>query len=152
MNEKILTLFLDTSVIGGYFDKEFEQDTRPLFQNIKDGKYIAFVSNLVRDELKKAPENVRNIMKELDYKLIEVTPECKSLADEYIKEKVVGKTSKDDCVHIATATINNIDILVSWNFKHIVNVKRIRGYNFVNIKNGYRQLEIRNPKEVTIYE
>jgi len=152
MSEKIMTLFLDTSVIGGYFDKEFEQDTRPLFQNIKDGKYIAFVSSSVIEELENAPENVKNLLKEFNYESIEVTSECKSLADEYIKEKVVGETSKDDCVHIATATVNNIDILVSWNFKHIVNVQRIKGYNSVNMRKGYKQLEIRNPKEVTIYE
>jgi predicted nucleic acid-binding protein len=152
MSEKIMTLFLDTSVIGGYFDKEFEQHTRPLFQNIKDGKYIAFISNLVNDELVKAPEKVRTILKELNCKLIKVIPEYESLADEYIKEKVVGETSRDDCVHIATATINNIDILVSWNFKHIVNIQRIKGYNSVNMRKGYKQLEIRNPKEVAIYD
>jgi len=152
MVDKKISLYLDTSVIGGYYDEAFAQDTRPLFQNIKDGKYIVFVSNLVNDELVKAPKNVKNLLREFDHKLVEVTPECKNLADEYIKEKVVGKTSRDDCFHIATATINNIDILVSWNFKHIVNVQRIRGYNSVNIKKGYRQLDIRTPKEVTIYE
>ena len=60
--------------------------------------------------------------------------------------------SKEDCIHIATATINNIDVLVSWNFKHIVNIQRIRGYNTVNMKNGYRAIDIRSPKEVVIYE
>ena len=152
MSEKIMTLFLDTSVIGGYFDEKFEQDTRPLFQNIKDGKYIAFISSTTEKELKNAPERVRNLLIEFDWKLIKVIPEYEILADEYIKEKVVGETSRDDCIHIATATINNIDILVSWNFKHIVNVERIRGYNSINIRNGYRRLDIRTPKEVTIYD
>jgi len=152
MSEEIMTLFLDTSVIGGYYDEKFEQDTRPLFQNIKDGKYIAFVSDLVEEELINAPERVRTALKELNCGLIEVIPEYEALADEYIKENVVGETSRDDCIHIATATINNIDILVSWNFRHIVNVQRIRGYNSINIKNGYRRLDIRTPKEVTIYD
>jgi hypothetical protein len=79
-------------------------------------------------------------------------PEYEDLADEYLKEKVVGKTSRDDCIHIATATINNIDYLVSWNFKHIVNVERIKGYNSVNTKNGYKHLEIRSPKEMGVYD
>ena len=67
-------------------------------------------------------------------------------------EKVVGETSKDDCLHIAIATINKIDLLVSWNFKHIVNFKRIRGYNAINLKNGYPSLEIRSPKDLIDYE
>ena len=150
MSEKIMSLFLDTSVIGGYFDKEFEQDTQRLFENINEGKYIAFISDLIDDELLNAPQKVKDVLKKFYYKTIKVTPECKSLADEYIKENVVGKTSKDDCVHIATATINNIDILVSWNFKHIVNVQRIRGYNSVNIKKGYKHLEIRSPKDMEV--
>jgi hypothetical protein len=152
MAEKIMSLFLDTSVIGGYYDDVFMQDTRLLFQNINDGKYIAFVSSYIIKELEPAPEKVRNILKELDCKLIQVIPEYEALADEYIKENVVGETNREDCVHIATATINNIDILVSWNFKHIVNVQRIKGYNSVNIKNGYKPLDIRNPKEVIFYE
>jgi len=152
MVSKKISLYLDTSVIGGYYDEAFAQDTRPLFQNLKDGKYIVFISDLVEKELTKAPERIRNLLKEFEHKSVKATPECENLADEYIKEKVVGETSRDDCIHIATATINNIDVLVSWNFKHIVNIQRIRGYNFVNIKNGYKQLEIRTPKEVMVYE
>lgn len=75
-----------------------------------------------------------------------------TLATEYISEKVVGQTSYADCLHIALATINRVDFLVSWNFKHIVNVQRIRGYNSINIKNGYRQIEIRSLREFEKYE
>ena len=74
------------------------------------------------------------------------------LANCYISEKVVGQTSFDDCHHIAIATILKVDILVSWNFKHIVNVFRIRGYNSVNLKLGYSQIEIRSPKDIIEYE
>ena len=81
-----------------------------------------------------------------------VTDEILILASKYISEKVVGKTSLDDCIHIATATIYKVDILVSWNFKHIVNVYRIRGYNSINIRSNYQQLEIRSPKEILEYE
>jgi len=152
MPDKIMSLFLDTSVVGGCFDKDFEQDTRLLFQNIKDGKYIAYTSSSVMMELERAPEKVRNVLKEIDYTVINVIAEYEDLADEYIKEKVVGVTSKEDCVHIATATANNIDVLVSWNFKHIVNIQRIKGYNSINIRKGYKPLEIRSPKEVLFYE
>jgi hypothetical protein len=84
--------------------------------------------------------------------IVLMTTEVDTLAEEYLREKVVGDTSKDDCLHIALATINKIDILVSWNFRHIVNVKRIRSYNAINIKNGYAVLEIRSPKDLIDYE
>jgi len=74
------------------------------------------------------------------------------LADSYIAENVVGKTSREDCFHIALATIYKADVLVSWNFKHIVNVIRIRGYNAVNMKLGYQTIDIRSPKEIIVYE
>jgi len=80
--------------------------------------------------------------------LVEVTEEAYELAQKYLDEKVVGHTSADDCRHIATATINKVDYLVSWNFKHIVNVFRIRGYNSINLRCGYTQLDIRSPKEI----
>ncbi len=83
---------------------------------------------------------------------IELTEEAVMLGDAYIAENVVGKTSREDCFHIALATINNADILVSWNFKHIVNVMRIRGYNAVNLKLGYSTIDIRSPKEIINYE
>lgn len=67
-------------------------------------------------------------------------------------ENVVGKAIKADCFHIAIATIQKVDLLVSWNFKHIVNIKRIHGYNSLNLKNGFQQLEIRNPREAFYYE
>jgi hypothetical protein len=83
---------------------------------------------------------------------IEITPEAVELADRYITENVVGKTSRDDCIHIALATIFRADVLISWNFKHIVNYKRIRGYNAVNLKFGYPLIEIRSPQEMINYE
>ncbi|GHU65329.1 hypothetical protein FACS1894123_11160 [Bacteroidia bacterium] len=154
MKGRKLVLYLDTSVIGGYYDDEFSLDTQELFREIKDKKYDIFISDLTLKELLNAPERVRNLLHNLsiNFEEIIVSPECIELAMEYLSENVVGQTSKDDCIHIATATINKIDILVSWNFKHIVNVHRIRGYNAVNIKNGYAKLEIHSPKELRSYE
>jgi hypothetical protein len=83
---------------------------------------------------------------------IDITNEAVDLAAQYIAEGVVGQTSYTDCLHIALATVTKADFLVSWNFKHIVNVQRIRGYNSINLKNGYRQLEIRSPREFKKYE
>jgi len=125
-------IYLDTSVFGGYFDTEFELWTKILFDKIIGGDYKVIYSKLVDIELTPAPEKVRNLANSLplsQLELIEISDEAFELADQYLKENVVGKTSRSDCVHIALATLNNADILVSWNFKHIVNINRIRGYN-----------------------
>ena len=81
-----------------------------------------------------------------------LTQEAIELANSYIAEKVIGKTSLEDCRHIALATIYKVDVLASWNFKHIVNLDRIKGYNSVNYKLGYQMIEIRSPKDLIHYE
>ena len=155
MESKRLTLYVDTSVIGGYFDIEFEKETRILFDNIESQKYDIMYSSVTEDELLNAPEQVKNLLGTIPnflIKKVSLTEEAVKLADTYISEGVVGKTSRDDCFHIALATINKADILVSWNFKHIVNIFRIRGYNAVNLKLGYSQIDIRSPKEIITNE
>ncbi len=155
MESKRLTLYVDTSVIGGYFDIEFEKDTRILFNNIESQNYDIMYSSVTEDELLNAPEQVKNLIGTIPgflIKRVSLTEEAVKLADTYISEGVVGKTSRDDCFHIALATINKADILVSWNFKHIVNIFRIRGYNAVNLKLGYSQIDIRSPKEIITNE
>ena len=154
MINRKLTLYLDTSVVGGYYDDEFRLDTQQLFREIQARRYDIVISNLTLKELIKSPENVRTLFRDLtiNFNEITVTDECVELAMEYLKENVVGQTSMDDCIHIATATIYKVDILVIWNFKHIVNVHRIRGYNAVNIKNGYQTIDIRSPKNLISYE
>jgi len=147
--------YFDTSVFGGVFDKEFDEATLQLFERVKLGQVICVFSDLTETELLKAPENVKEHFKNLPKQNIEkviVTDEILKLASKYVAEKVVGQTSFDDCIHIATATIYKADILVSWNFKHIVNVYRIRGYNSINIRSNYQSLEIRSPKEILEYE
>ncbi|MFN4299727.1 MAG: type II toxin-antitoxin system VapC family toxin [Thermaurantimonas sp.] len=148
-------IYIDTSVFGGYFDEEFKEHTIPLFDRIKKGEFIVLYSAVTQEELENAPEKVKQFVESLNTDLtefIEITEEAVDLATEYINEKVVGRTSFADCLHIALATINHADFLISWNFKHIVNIERIRGYNYVNIKNGYKQLEIRSPREFEKYE
>jgi hypothetical protein len=112
-------------------------------------------STVTEDELETAPQKVKELVKSIkidNTEFLEASSEAIDLASEYISEKVVGQTSFADCLHIALATINRADFLISWNFKHIVNVQRIRGYNSINIKNGYKQLEIRSPREFEKYE
>jgi phosphosulfolactate synthase (CoM biosynthesis protein A) len=152
---KKLRLYFDTSVFGGIYDIEFQKETEQLFDMVKAGKITCVYSDLTEFELENAPEKVKEHFISLDRnttEFIEITEEINTLAKEYVAEKVVGETSIDDCRHIACATINNVDYLVSWNFKHIVNVFRIRGYNAINIKNGYIQLDIRSPKDIIANE
>lgn len=147
--------YFDTSVFGGVFDKEFEEETLQLFERVRLGRVICVFSDLTETELIQAPILVREYFQNLPKENLEkvlVNNEAISLATRYIEEKVVGETSFDDCLHIATATLNKVDILVSWNFKHIVNIYRIRGYNAINIKMNYTPLEIRSPKEILEYE
>ena len=81
--------------------------------------------------------------------MVKLTDESKGLAQAYVKERIVTAKWKADTEHIAVATIAQVDLLVSWNFKHIVNYDRIRLYNAVNLKHGYRLLEIRSPRDLT---
>lgn len=80
--------------------------------------------------------------------LIEADNNARDLADKYLKEKIVTARYKSDALHIAVATIHKVDVMVSWNFKHIVNLNRIRQYNSVNLKYGYSLIEIRSPMEI----
>ena len=148
-------LYFDTSVFGGVYDEEFEEISNLLFEKVRLGQIICVYSDLSETELQNAPQRVRQYFADLPeehLQFVEVTEEAYKLAQKYIDENVVGKTSTDDCRHIATATLNKVDILVSWNFKHIVNVFRIRGYNSINLRLGYTQLDIRSPKEIVYNE
>lgn len=144
-------IYIDTSVVGGYFDSMFAEITKDFFSKVIETKTILVVSNLLTAEVNQAPESVVNFFNSLPKELIEninISDEAEKLANLYIKEKVVGESSRDDCLHIACATENNVSVLVSWNFKHIVNLPKIRGYNSINTREGYHILEIRNPKEI----
>ena len=150
-----LRLYLDTSVFGGFFDDEFSEHTIPLFKRISKGEFILIYSTITQEELGNAPNQVKTLVTNLKTEFteyVELHEEAVELATSYIQENVVGKTSFADCLHIALATLNNADYLASWNFKHIVNIQRIKGYNSVNRMKGYAQLEIRSPLEFENYE
>jgi predicted nucleic acid-binding protein len=143
--------YIDTSVIGGVFDTEFEEHSVILMEKVKLGQIKAVVSDVTENEIMKARKEIRDFYTSLpksSIEFVDITKDAVLLADYYIKEKVVGKTSRNDCLHIGIATASRVDILVSWNFKHIVNIYRIRGYNSVNLKLGFPTLEIRSPKEI----
>jgi hypothetical protein len=147
-------IYIDTSVVGGYFDEEFKEATIMLFDRLVRDEVVFVVSDLLDLELINAPSHVKNHLLQFSndkFERVELTEDAIKLADTYISEKVVGRTSLEDCRHIALATINKVDVLASWNFKHIVNLDRIKGYNSVNMRLGFSIIEIRSPKDLVKY-
>jgi predicted nucleic acid-binding protein len=147
-------IYIDTSVVGGYFDEEFSETTKRLFERLENNEIVLVISDLLDLELIGAPRNVRELLYNFSldkFERVQLTEEAIQLANRYITEKVVGKTSLEDCRHIALATIYRVDVLASWNFKHIVNLDRIKGYNSVNYRYGYPMIEIRSPKDLINY-
>jgi predicted nucleic acid-binding protein len=137
-------IYLDTSVIGGYLDDEFQEWTRRLFDEFKTGKKIAVISDVTLDEIENARQEVRdllNFIPEESKEYVLNDKEAEGLADAYLKEGAITKSYYEDALHIAIATVNKVDVLVSWNFKHIVNLYRIKKYNAVNLKEGYMILD-----------
>ena len=144
-----LRIYIDTSVVGGCYDDEFSDASIALFKCFKEGLYIPVISDTVSYELQEAPKRVRNLLNELqNLEFVSVTEEMKILSKQYTGEKIVTEKYADDALHIAIATISKVDVLVSWNFKHIVNLDKIHRFNAVNLVEGYGLLEIRTPKEV----
>jgi len=144
-------IYVDTSVIGGCFDNEFEEYSNQLFEEFIKGERKLVISDLVLFELEGAPENVKEVLNKVTENNIEyvfINEESVTLTNAYLKEGVIAENSLSDARHIAIATVERVDVLVSWNFKHIVNLNRIHLINSVNLKLGYPILEIRSPMEV----
>ncbi|MDR3134315.1 MAG: PIN domain-containing protein [Prevotellaceae bacterium] len=117
-------IYIDTSVIGGYFDREFAEATRQLFTRITAGEFDVYFSEINEAELQNAPQQVKDVKKLIPlecYHYLGVTDEAEILTQLYISEKALGKASENDAYHIALASVNRIDCLISWNFKHIIN-------------------------------
>lgn len=143
-------VYVDTSVIGGCLDKEFSEWSRRLFEEFRLGLKVAVVSDITRRELEAAPADVVRSLTELPDSAVEnvlLTDEAERVAAEYLARGAAGDATVVDAQHIAIATVEGVDVLVSWNFRHIVNVGRIRAFNAVNQELGYPELEIRTPRE-----
>ena len=141
---------MDTSVLGGYFDEEWEEPTRELWRQMEAGQWRFQSSAITLDELTNAPENVRELFRDTfdAGALVEVTSEVEQLAAQYIENGVIVPKYTDDARHVATCTVAKLDYLVSWNFRHLVNVQREAGFNAVNLLQGYQAVRIVNPLEL----
>ena len=152
---KKLLIYADASVIGGCEDVEFNEGSRLLWQCLIEGRHDLVLSTLTLAELKGAPDAVRKWIDRVPDAhriMIAESPAVEELADAYLQRGVVGPGSRADAMHVALATVGRVDVLVSWNFRHIVNLGRIRRFNAVNVECGYAMLDIRTPKEVLEYE
>ena len=150
-----IRVYVDTSVFGGTQDEEFFGESNNFFDHVQLGEYMVLLSDETMRELANSPVEVQEVWQNLppdSVELIMIDDEAKFLANEYITAKVLGEASIGDALHVAVATIAGADLILSWNFKHIVNFNRIRGFNSVNIRMGYRAMTIHSPKEVGDYE
>lgn len=147
-------IYTDTSAIGGCWDEQFSLYSNQLFDRFRAGLDILVLSDLTLAELEGAPPQVREVLQEVPKDALEEArfdSEASQLAQEYLAAGVIGAAHLEDARHIALATVQRVHVLVSWNFKHIVNLDRIRGYNSVNLRLGYALLEIRSPQEILQY-
>lgn len=155
---KRLKLYFDTSIISAACDErepEKKALTLQLIKEIKTNKYEAYISELVKAEVDKSESEdavkLRDIINELPLEVLNLTDETKKLADNYVKQKIIPVRYVNDAVHIAVASVNDLDVIVSWNFKHIVKVKTKIEVKGVNALMGYKEIEIYSPLEVVKY-
>jgi len=152
---KISRIYLDTSVIGGCHDKEFQSWSNGLMKDFRLKNYLPVLSELTFDEISKAPKPVQQTLRALldyDPEVLDITESALELSEKYLKREILTPKFRDDALHIALASLANVDVLVSWNFRHIVHYDKIRLFNAVNIENGLKSIDIYSPREVTNYE
>jgi predicted nucleic acid-binding protein len=143
--------YVDTSVFGGTQDKDFQLTSESFFREVAKGRFLVLVSPIILDELKAAPRAVQQVLETVPGHLLEliaVDDQVKQLANAYLEAKILTKKSNADAHHVAAATIARADLIVSWNFKHIVNFDRIKKFNGINLIEGYGIIDIRSPLEV----
>jgi len=146
-----IRVYIDTSIFGGTQDEEFAEATKRFFERVHQGQFRVLVSQVTADELTDAPPAVQAVLRELPHLSIERVTAGKEvlvLAMAYIDAGALGSAHRADAIHVASATVARADLILSWNFKHIVNFDRIRKFNAVNLMRGYPQIEIRSPLEV----
>jgi len=145
-----IMVYADTSVYGGVYDDEFSKASIRFFDGVRRGAFQLVLSEIVHRELSFAPVPVQELFQEmLPLALLSpVSEEAVALQQAYIREGIVTKKSLDDALHVALATISGCDLIVSWNFKHIVHFQKIPLFNAVNTLNGYNNLMIYSPLEV----
>jgi len=149
-----LRIYVDTSVIGGCFDSEFSIWSKGLIEDFRTQRFNLVLSDVTSAEIERAPAQVRDLHTELIAfaEILPVTDEALDLLEKYEAHSVLDSRFRNDMLHIALATVAQVDVLVSWNFQHIVRLDKIQQFNGVNLELGYKSLTIYSPREVTTYE
>jgi hypothetical protein len=148
---KLTRVYADASVFGGCFDPEFQLQSRAFFSEVRAGRFVLVLPPATLRELARAPGAVRQVLAGLPeqaLEAIESSPEIDALRDAYLAAGVVGRASQLDAEHMACASVAADDVIVSWNFKHIVHYEKIRGYHAVNLLHGYNLIAIHSPREL----
>lgn len=147
-----LKVYLDTSVVSHLLQEDVPEkmsDTRKLWEMFKLGKYDVYLSTVTLEEISACPESkrsrLREYMKQIDFHVLDITEDVLSVAQQIIDIGILTQKSFDDCQHIGAAVVNECDCIISWNFKHIVNIKTIRGVRAITNLRGYRTIEILSP-------
>ena len=151
--KKKIKLYLDTSIINYIFAEQLPEKmrlTKRLFRYADEAKYEFFVSDVVLRELRAAdePKRTKLLSKVEGIKELLNSSESEELANEYVHNKVISKNFIDDARHVAIAVCNNLDAIVSWNYKHLVNINKTKQINIINEMMGYKHIEIISPEEV----
>ena len=155
-----LKVYMDTSVLGAIYDVEDPyrvEVTKKLINILKTREeFNPYISNIVIEEIEKAPSDIKKglkeTMNEIPAEILYETDACAELVSEYLKKRIIPGRYRDDARHIAIAVINDIDVIATWNCRHMANIRRKRMINAVNMMLGYRQVEIVTPLEVVGYD
>lgn len=152
--DKKIRVYADTSLFGGVFDEEFEEASKTFFDAVRNGKFHLLTSELVRQEIQPGPKKVGDLFFNIlpIVNIVEVTAEALKLQQAYLDAGILSEKYSTDALHVALATVSEAALIVSWNFKHIVNFQKIPLYNAVNTLHGYREISVYSPLEVIEYE
>lgn len=148
-----MRVYVDTSVFGGVFDPEFERGSKLFFEQAAAGRFDIYVSIITRREIEKAPKQVQGFYESKSDRLhsIEISDEAINLQASYMARGILTPKSIDDAMHVALASVTRCDMIISWNFRHIVHQQKIAGFHNANILAGYPPIQIYSPLQVLDY-
>lgn len=149
-----IKVYADTSVFGGVFDEKFAEASSLFFKQVKQERFRLIISDVVRREMEGAPRQVRDLLEEMTAisKIADLNAPALKLRQAYLDAKILSPRWANDALHVAIATISFCQVIVSWNFQHIVHFDKIPLYNAVNTLQGYGDIKIFSPLEVLDYE
>jgi hypothetical protein len=147
-------VYVDASVFGGAFDEEFQEDSCAFFDQVAQGRFKLLTSVVVAEELRGGPREVQELFEGLlaSAELIRIDEKAIKLQAAYFDARILTQKWANDALHVTLATTASADLIVSWNFRHIVHFEKVIKYNAVNVLHGFREVAIHSPSGVIAYE